>query len=219
MHSLQHPAGYNRIARKLLHIAGGVFALLVGVLPWWVFLLLALAGLALAYWLRPDHGMLRAITKPVDRQRGMISGVRGYFWTATLLALLWPLLGALGLAQPQRFIAFGWLALTLGDGLAGILGPAPGSLNTVPWNREKTWWGMWGCFLGALLGFSYAFGPLRIDGVQGGLGLPVLITAGVLCSAVVAVAESINAPVDDNYVVGIGAPLIALLALGMAGVL
>lgn len=164
--------------------------------------------------------MLRAITKPIDRKRGMISGVRGYFWTATLLSLLWPLMdNVFHLPETARYIAFGWLALTLGDGLAGILGPAPGKFNTVPWNRNKTWWGVWGCMLGALLGFVYAFGQLRVDGAPGTLGMASLALLGIICSALVAIAESADVPVDDNYVVGLGAPLIGLAVMGIAGVI
>jgi dolichol kinase len=213
-----HPgSGYNRIARKLLHIAGSVFAFFVGVLPWWVFLVLALVGLAFAYWLKPSHGLLRAITKPIDRKRGMISGVRGYFWAATWLALLWFVLEVhFTLPNTERFIAFGWLALTLGDALAGIVGPRPAKFNTVYWNREKTWWGLFGCFIGALLGFVIAFSlPLR---EPAGLNIAALVGLGSLCAVLVALAESLDSPVDDNYTVGLGAPLIALAILGLAGV-
>ena len=34
---------------------------------------------------------------------------------------------------------------------------------------------------------------------------------------VVALGESLELPVDDNYVVGLGAPLVALLIVGLSG--
>jgi dolichol kinase len=210
-------AGYNRVARKLLHISGCVFAFVVGMVPWWVLLLFALAGLALAYYLRPHHGFLRSITKPVDRKLGMISGVRGYFWAATCLALLWPVMDNwLHIDHTPRYIAFGWLALTLGDGLAGILGPRPTKLTSVPWNNEKTWWGVFGCFLGALAGFTIAFGMLKVPGSEPGLTPLMLLALGSICALVVGLLESLRAPIDDNYTVGLGAPVVALLVLGLA---
>jgi dolichol kinase len=205
------------VKRKLLHIAGCVFAFFVGVLPWWVFLLFALAGLALAYYLKPDHGFLREITKPVDRKLGMISGVRGYFWAATCLALAWRVCLALQLPHTPRYIAFGWLGLTLGDGLAGLVGPKATKLTAVPWNSEKTWLGVVGCSVGGLLGFVIAFGMLRIAGETAGLSTFSLLGIGAICGVMVGLVESLRTPVDDNYTVGLGAPLIALAVMGLAG--
>lgn len=211
--------GYNRVARKLLHITGSVFAFFVGVYPhWWFFLIFALAGLGLAYYLKPDHGFLRAITKPVDRKLGMISGVRGYFWAATCLALMWPLWDdLLHIPHTPRYIAFGWLALTLGDGLAGLVGPKATKLTAVPWNQEKTWLGVLGCAVGALLGFVFAFGVMRIAGETSGLDTPHLLLLGGICGVMVGLVESLRAPIDDNYTVGLGAPLIALAVIGLFG--
>ena len=215
---LDRGLGYNRVARKLLHITGCVFAFFVGVLQWWVFLLFALTGLALAYYLKPDHGFLRSITKPVDRKLGMISGVRGYFWAATCLALLWPLLNEVfHLPNTERYIAFGWLALTLGDGLAGLVGPKATKFTAVPWNLDKTWLGVVGCCVGALIGFVVAFGMLQIKGESAGLTLTSLLLLGSICGVLVGLVESLRAPIDDNYTVGLGAPLIALLVMGLSG--
>jgi dolichol kinase len=215
---LDRGSGYNRVKRKLLHITGSLFAFFVGVLPWWVFLIFALVGLGFAYYLKPDHGFLREITKPVDRKLGMISGVRGYFWAATCLALMWPILDdLLHIPHTPRYIAFGWLALTFGDGLAGLVGPKATKLTAVPWNQEKTWLGVLGCAVGTLLGFVFAFGFLQIRHETAALNMTQLLLLGSVCGVLVGLVDSLRAPIDDNYTVGLGAPLIALMVIGLAG--
>lgn len=213
--SLDSGLGYNRVARKALHIAGGVFALLMPVLPYWALVLFAATGLGLAYVMRPDHGWLRTITKPVDRRLGIITGVRGYFTTAVALVIVWPLFVWLHVPGAARYIAFGWLALAWGDGLAGIAGPRATPLTRVPWNPDKTWWGVGACFIGTLAGFVVAY-TLRLPDVANPVTGIWLLVLGIPISAVVALAESLHLPIDDNYVVGIGAPIVALVVIGLS---
>jgi dolichol kinase len=215
MLALDRGSGYNRLARKLLHVAGGLPALLLPYLPYWLVLAGAAAGVVLAFMLKPTHGKwLRTITKPIDRRRGVISGVRGYFTAVLALVLLWPLLRLWGVDGSVRYIMFGWLALALGDGLAGILGPGPRRGNTVPWNNQKTWWGVAGCFIGTLGGFVVSFG-LPLESSVGQLPVLPLVLLGALASITVAVGESAELPADDNYVVGLSAPVVALLVIGL----
>jgi dolichol kinase len=106
---------------------------------------------------------------------------------------------------------FGWLALALGDGLAGLVGPSPSRTRTVPWNRHKTRWGSFGCFIGAFA--AYCGTNLLLDLVylpaEFAWG-PLLLRAGI-AGAAVALAESMEIGLDDNYVVGIAACLVGLL--------
>lgn len=200
----------------MLHILGGLPALLLPLqgLPYWLWISCALAGLAMAYALKPTHARwLRYITKPIDRKRGVISGVRGYFAAVVALLLLWPLIEALGVVEPRRYIMFGWLALALGDGLAGLVGPGPSTGRTVPWNKQKTWWGMAGCFVGVVAAFVFSFAlPLFPTGTLGGWQL---WTGAVVTGGIMAAAESSELPADDNYVVGVGASLVALLLVAL----
>ena len=201
--------GYNRSARKLLHIVAGLLAFTLPFIPYWLALLAAIAGTTASYILKPTHAWwLRYISKPVDRHRGVITGLRGYATVVLLLILAWPLLSLLR-EDAVRYVMFGWLALALCDGSAGLIGPGPAEARTVFWNRHKTWWGLLGGFVGAsvayLLSFLWPPSMLADLSIVGVLGLAFGI------GTVTALLESLQTPVDDNYLVGIGAPLLALL--------
>lgn len=204
--------GYNRTARKLLHILGGAGALTLPYLPYWLALAAAAGAMALALLLRPRHAWwLRVLSKPADRIRGIITGARGYCVVVLLLIVLWPLLAQLT-GDSMRYVMFGWLALALGDGLAGLVGPGPSVSVTVPWSKQKTWWGMLACYLGVLAAYLAAFAFPWPGTVVHPLSLAWQVAIPV--AAVIALLESLVTPVDDNYIVGIGAPLLAL-ALGI----
>jgi dolichol kinase len=200
--------GYNRAARKLLHIAGGSFALAVPFVPYLFGLAAAIGATILAYLLRPKHAWwLRYISKPIDRKRNVITGLRGYATVILLLVLLWPLLERIGIEDAKRYVMFGWLALAFGDGLAGLVGPGPTIARTVPWNRHKTWWGLMGCFAGVLAAHIISFG-LPFPGLAP-LPLAVQFESAGAIAAIVALLESLDLQADDNYTVGLGAPLLA----------
>jgi dolichol kinase len=209
--------GYNRTARKLLHITGGLLAFAVPFVPYWFGLISALGALALSYLLRPRHAWwLRIISKPADRNRNVITGLRGYAWAVLALVLMWGVwlvlrrFGADGFwssIEPPRYVMFGWMALAFGDGLAGLVGPGPSVASTVPWNRHKTWWGLLGCFCGVALAHVISFG-VPFAALEP-LPLAVQLSTMPVIAAVVALLESLDIRIDDNYVVGIGAPLLA----------
>lgn len=209
--------GYNRILRKALHISGGAFAFLLPLTPPWVFLAGAVAGTLVGYLVKPRmNPLLRQLSKPADRNRGALTGVRAYFGALILLGLLWLLLDALDWRSPWAYVQFGWLSMALGDGLAGLVGPRPGRTRTVPWNRHKTWWGVVGCLAGVAIAWLTSLAPLcQSAGV--GVGLHVVVAAGA-CTAV-ALIESVRLKLDDNIMVGLGAALLAILmalALGLS---
>ncbi|MCH7472563.1 hypothetical protein IIA79_06390 [bacterium] len=200
--------GYNRRARKLLHIAAGFPALALPYVTAWVALIAALAGVILAHWIRPKHAWwLRYITKPADRNRNIIAGMRSYSMVILLLVLLWfPLERLAGTAAyatgAVRYIMFGWLAMAWGDGLAALMGPGPSVARTVPWNKQKTWWGVLGCFVGTWVAFIACFAwPLR--GTES-LYLANPLGYGAAVAVVIAIVESLVSKVDDNYIVGLG---------------
>jgi len=215
--------GYNRTVRKLLHVAGGLPALLLPWLPYWLALAAAIAVMWFGLWLKPRHAWwLRYISKPADRNRNVITGMRGYCFAILLLILAWPAMahlmggsahwlqfGRLG-GEAVRYVMFGWMALSFGDGLAGMLGPGPAVARTVPWNVHKTWWGLLGGILGSCIAFWICFAMPLPQATPFPLQSVAWVSA--LVGVFVGVLESLDLPVDDNYVVGIGAPLVALLA-------
>jgi dolichol kinase len=204
-------SAYNRRARKLLHLAGGFFAFCLPFIPYWAALAGGIGAVAASFWLKPDFTpWLNDICKPEDRARGTIGGLRGYAVTLLVLLLAWPLLRRID-PGAVRYVMFGWMALAFGDGLAGLLGPGPRVAATVPWNRNKTWWGVVGSFLGIALAYAACFllpldGPVAVPALRTLLlGLPVAVAG--------AVVESLDLPLDDNYVVGLSCPLLAWAAL------
>ncbi len=201
--------GYNRTVRKLLHIFGGLGALALPFIPYWSALTAALVAVLLALYLKPQHvWWLRILSKPEDRKRGVITGLRGYCFGVLLLILLWPLL-QLAFADAEHFVMLGWLVLSFGDGMAGLVGPHPTKARTVPWNKRKTWCGDGGVLRWNPGGIRYV---LR-DAVAGLAAQPlaVLIGSGFIIAGAVALVESLATPIDDNYLVGLTATLVAAL--------
>ncbi|MBN2080768.1 hypothetical protein JW859_01040 [bacterium] len=204
--------GYNRTARKLLHIAGSAGALLLPFIPYWVVLAAVLVMTVLALVLKPSHNrLLRALSKPADRIRGVITGLRGYCFAVLLLMLVWPL-STYVIPDMERYVMLGWLALAWGDGLAGLIGPSPAEAATVPWNRYKTWWGYLACLVGILAAYLVAF-AVPWPGLVAGDWHCGLVCGGIT-ALIISFLESCNLRVDDNYIVGLGTPL---LALGLGG--
>jgi dolichol kinase len=202
-------ADYNRHGRKVIHTLGGLLALLLPYLPVWASFIGAIAALGIVYRLKPDAApWLYAISKPEDRASGRISGLCGY---AAVLVVLLACLLLLGQHEPLglRYVMFGWMALAFGDGLAGLLGPGPQVARTTPWNRHKTWLGVLGSFIGFCLAYLMCF-TLPLHGLE--LNPPGHLYLRMLAVATgAALLESLDLPVDDNYVVGLTTPLLAWL--------
>ena len=86
--------------------------------------------------------------------------------------------------------------------LAALMGPGPSVARTVPWNKQKTWWGVLGCFVGTWVAFIACFAwPLR--GTES-LYLANPLGYGAAVAVVIAIVESLVSKVDDNYIVGLG---------------
>lgn len=201
--------GYNRTVRKLLHIFGGLGGLVLPFIPYWLALAAALAGMMLALLLKPNHSRwLRVLAKPEDRNRGVITGLRGYCFVILLLILLWPPL-ELVFPDAVHFVMLGWLVLAFGDGLAGLVGPHPRVSRTVPWNKRKTWWGLGASFVGTLAAFAMCFCMPWPGLVE--QSLAQLVSHGLIIGVIVSLVESLKTPVDDNYLVGLGSTLVAAL--------
>ena len=200
---------YNRTARKLLHMLGAVGAVALPFIPYPVALIGACLGVLLGYILKPrHHRWLELMSKPADREAQVITGLRGYMTALLLLILAWPVLKAF---EPNAvsYVMFGWLALALGDGLAGMVGPSPGETPTVSWNKSKTWLGFLGCAIGVGAAYIACFTwPMLGNGVP---GWPMLLLGAGVLGVLTALVESLDVPVDDNFMVGLGAPLIALV--------
>jgi uncharacterized protein (TIGR00297 family) len=190
--------------RKLLHMAVGLFALLLRWLSWPQAAAMAGAALLFNWQLLPRLGG-RALWRGHEQQRGYARGI-----------LLYPL-SVLGLIlffhsdEDLYKVAAVWGVLAFGDGMAALLGQALGGPR-LPWNRDKGWVGFGAFLLFGTLGSSALIAWTLKLPLAASLSPRILALSVPLC-VVCALAESVPTTLDDNLTVPlIGAVWIALLA-------
>lgn len=206
----------REVARKILHMAMGLFGLVLRWLTPWQGALCALAALAHNLWLFPFYGYGKLL-RPEEKARGY-SGMLGYPAVVLVLTLLvWTPKDALfALHHPfswnhaMAVAAGAWAVLAFGDAAAALSGmflkgPA------VPWNPAKRWTG-W-------LGFTLVgglFASLWVSFVQGApfgtLGGKAAVGAAFSAALLAGLVESLPGQIDDNLTV----PLMAWLVLAFA---
>jgi len=198
------PTAYNRRYRKAVHILAGFPAFILKFLTPGQMLAFTLAMAVASFLLKPSWPFLRELAKPEDLAARGIRGVRNYFVTVFLLAAVF------GVRHPELVTA-GWLALAWGDGAAGLAGAKENA--KLPWSRNKTIVGFAACagfiylaMVSALLWHSAAAGFLATWQVQ---------TALLGTALIVAVAESMEFGLDDNYIVGLGTAMLMWVAAGL----
>ncbi len=193
----------NRRLRKAIHILAGFPSLSLKYLSFPYALLLAFFLLIIAILLSPKWKLVIPLLKEEDRVKGYISGVRHYFLTVFILVLLFGYLNSPFLASA------GWLALALGDGTAGLVGRRDSA--KLPWSRRKTIAGFFSCivftFLAILLTYLWFFWGVEFPA----LFRPSRMLMFALVAFLIAVFESIDFPIDDNYIVGLGTAFLLLL--------
>ncbi|MEW5764497.1 MAG: DUF92 domain-containing protein [Acidobacteriota bacterium] len=224
-----NPDTQREIARKVLHMSMGLFALCLRWLTPWQAALCALAALAHNLWLFPLYGR-KKLERPEEKARGY-TGMVGY--PAVVLALI--LLGALlpitpDLADlslpPGEALAFyrraglavaaaAWAVLAFGDASGALCGILLGGPR-LPWNPKKTWAGLAGFWIVASA-TSQAFFRFVLEGAG-----PFPWTPGLLwglcatASAVAAVVESLPGQFDDNLTVPLAAWSVLAFLPGLA---
>jgi uncharacterized protein (TIGR00297 family) len=211
------PALGREVARKVLHMAMGLFALCLRVLTPFQAALCALLALLHNLYLFPLYGR-KKLERPEETARGY-TGMVGYPAVVLVLILVGWLsafpetpglppsateLGALHARWGLATAAAAWGILALGDAfgaLCGLLlrGPA------LPWNPRKTWTGTLGFFL---TGTFSSFFLLRFvlagrASPPGGESLAWALC--LLASFTAAVVESLPGQFDDNLTVPLAA--------------
>ena len=199
---------YDRRTRKLFHLLLGFPALLLPYIEHNIAVALVIPCVLFTFWLRPDHfSFVSRLAKPSDRQTNSVTGFQVYAIVILILVAMVPLLHKIGLPG-ERFAMLGWLVMSWGDGLSGLLGPGPRVARTVPWNPDKTWLGSLGALIGSTLAGIICFlAPLN-DILPQPMGL-AWISIGIV-AVVAAGLESLQLEIDDNFTVGIGSVLTAL---------
>jgi uncharacterized protein (TIGR00297 family) len=189
----------RELARKLLHVAMGGFALLIPYLSWWQISLLAALAVVHNLLLLPRYGGRRLFRGEAAR-RGVDPGIAIYPASVLVLSLVF--------AGHPAVIAAAWGLLAAGDGMATICGMLLGRFaGALPWNRSKSWPG--------LLGFAL-FGSAAATGLwwwtTGSLPTEIAIKLTIV-AAITAVLETLPLGLDDNLVVPLGGGALIYAAL------
>jgi uncharacterized protein (TIGR00297 family) len=123
-----NPPQFSETTRQVVHMAMGVFALLLRFTPWTVAAVLAGAAIAFNIFGLPRMGG-RRLYRPTEVLRGFPLGILLYPISVLLLILLFP--------SRLDIAASAWGILAFGDGAATMVGQRLGR-RPIPWNRDKT---------------------------------------------------------------------------------
>lgn len=182
------------LKRKSLHVAMGLFALLLRDLSWRQAALCALAAFAFNLLLLPRLGG-RALHRENDAARGWPLGILVYPLVVLLLILFF--------RDRLAIAAAGWAYLAFGDGSATLAGMLLGGPR-LPWNRGKSVAGSAAFVLFGGLAAAGLFSFVeRRPATRGEL---LALLAGAVAAALF---ESLPSEVDDNIL----APLAGTAAL------
>jgi uncharacterized protein (TIGR00297 family) len=129
-------SGFSEAARKALHIAMGLFALLLAWLTWWQALAFALVAFLHNYFLLPLYGR-RKVFRGEANEKGRDVGILLYPASVAVLIVVFH--------SRLEIAAAAWGLLAFGDGFATVIGRTVGGPR-LPWNRAKSWSG-WLAFL------------------------------------------------------------------------
>ena len=207
------PLAAGEAARKLVHASMGVFALALPFLLWWQAALCALAAFLHNWLVLPrvvGHRMRSAREGASDRGVLLYPVVVG-----ALILVFW---------RDLSLAALGWGLLAGGDAAAGVAGMKWGR-RRLPWNPRKTWAGLVGAFLGALVGgevlylaFLTRVFTVPLSSTEVGPVWTWLVAAGAVAALVFALVEGAPLAVDDNLLApSLGALAFFSLSVGGGG--
>jgi len=186
--------------RKLLHMAAGLFALLLRFMTWRQAALMAIAAFFFNWQALPRLGG-RGLWREADHGRGFSLGI-----------LLYPLaVLALVLAFHDELwkAAAVWALLAVGDGLAAFLGGVLGGPR-LAWNRDKTWAGSLAFVaFGTIAASVLTVWTLRLP--LSAWASPRVLAVTLPVALVCALVESMSTTLDDNLTV----PLVGAVAIAL----
>jgi uncharacterized protein (TIGR00297 family) len=205
---------HSESARQWVHVASGLFAMLLRVLNGWQSAALAAAALVFNVLLLPRVGG-KQLYRPVDRARGFPLGILLYPLSVLLLTLAFP--------SRLDIAAAAWGILAFGDGFATLIGcrftaeraktaensPFPFSVSSavsavpsgrLPWNPDKSIAGTV-----AFIIFGSAAGVALAWWVRPAVApmppLTFTLAAPLAAAVLAALVETIPIRLDDNITV------------------
>lgn len=193
---------YRHYLRKGVHVLLGLFALGLRFIEPPIQVWLLGASALIAWILRPHWKFVIQMARPVELRDGVMWGVRYYFGTLFIIALLFP--------RSPEILGAAWLVLALGDGLSATVG-GPKSIS-VPWNRKKRLYGTLACFVGSVGGLLLALYWF------GGFFTPIAMLQAAFIGLAAAFVESLDTPLDDNLLIGLLVSVLCWMAGFFTGV-
>lgn len=189
--ALVRPLGFSESRRQAVHISMLGFALLLRYLAAWQAAGLAAAAFLFNRFLLPGLGGRRIARAEA---RGWDAGLLAYPISVLLLILIF--------SQYMHIVAAAWAIMAMGDGFATLFGKIYGR-RPLPWNRDKSWVGLFSFLL---------FGGLGAAAMTWWVvwGRPLPAAPGLLLAAPLAAAlagafiESAPLRLNDNFTVPLG---------------
>jgi len=173
--------------RPAVHAAMGLNALLLGVLPRWGAVGMALAAIALNWLVLPRLAVGRRLERPGEP---FLSGLKTYP-VAVLILVLW---------LPAAEAAAAWAVLAFGDAAAAVVGrgvPAPSLFG----HKKATWSGTPAFFVVGTLaafGLSHAVASIAASCPWVDAGTAPSLARAACAAGAAALIDLVRLPPDDN---------------------
>ncbi len=199
-------APYSEMKRKMEHIAPLGFAFTLTIFPKWLVFVLAVT--AIVYGLFISKRVVKGTLRDAELEKGFSLGKAAYGIMVLILLIIFH--------QRMQVLAGAWAIMALGDGSASIFGTLWGG-KKLPWNREKSWMGLFGFALigtlacAALLIYTHSTGDVgvTIDAAFAAFTINRIIFVALIATLICAVVETLPQPIDDNIII----PALAALLL------
>jgi uncharacterized protein (TIGR00297 family) len=180
---------YSEDLRQVEHLFPISFAFLLKFLSWPQ--ALAMAFCALLYGAFISGRFWPPTQRPEEKQAGFSPGKVIYAISIIGLILLFP--------DEMYIVAAVWANLSVGDAVSNLVGRNFGRAR-LPWNREKTWLGLFGALVSSSM---VAFLLILWTGFPTAQRHPVILALiyAVSCASVCSFTETLPLPIDDNLTI------------------
>lgn len=179
--------------RQSIHISFLLFAFLFKYLNKWQVVVILLVLLFITVVVVPKMKSRNFLYRQFEKKYSQ--GAIAYFSTLIVLTLIFPL----------YIVAASWAVLSLGDGMATLIGKNF-KAQELPWNKNKSYYGSLAFVFFATLGAT-----ILLKWMMPGFSLGHVFSIGLKASIVAAVVETLPWRFSDNSTVPIAAAVVVFL--------